>query len=279
MLAIKSFLKLILYQPLFNALILLVWLTPGHNIAWAIIVLTLLIRIILLPSSLKQVRQQKRMRDLGPEIAALQEKYKGDKQKQAKELMDFYKRNDINPLGSCLPLLIQLPILIILYYVFRAGLDSSRFDLLYSFTPRPDFIKTVFLGINLSQPEKFVLPIIAGISQFWQTKQIMPITAPKKGEEMQAMVSKQMLYLMPIFTILIAGRLPAALPLYWVITNAFTIVQQWWVFRQPGENPKYDSLAGEGNSKQIDLKTEKKEESKTIKKHGVEVTVRKKNKR
>ncbi len=261
---VKYLLKLILYRPLFNALIFLVWLIPGHNIGWAIIILTIIIRAILIPSTIGSIRQQKKMRDLQPEIKTLQDKYKGDKQKQAQVLMDFYKQNNINPLGSCLPLLVQLPILIVLYYVFQAGLDISHFNLLYGFVPHPETIKTVFFGIELAKPERFILPVIAGVLQFIQSRQIMPQTSPKQDGEMQAMISKQMLYLMPVFTIFIAGQLPAALPLYWITTNIFAIIQQWWVFK---ENPK--------------LKTQnpKKEEKnhKTIKKGGVEVTIRRKD--
>ena len=274
MVAIKSFLKTILYKPLFNALIFLVWLVPGHNVGWAIIILTTIIRLILLPSSLSAARQQKKMRDLQPEIAELQSKYKDDKQKQAQVLMEFYKKNKVNPLGSCLPLLVQLPILIILYYVFQAGLSTQRFDLLYGFIPRPEFIKTVFLGIDLAKPNIWILPVIAGALQFIQTRQIMPPTPKKAGDkpDMQAMVSKQMLYLMPIFTIFIAGRLPAALPLYWIITNIFTIGQQWWVFSRPADgisNPQ------KGGQKSKFMKTIDKINA-TTKKHGVEITVRRK---
>ena len=110
---IKLILKDILYQPLFNALIFLVWLVPDHNIAWAIIILTVIVRLALLPSSLKAARAQIRMRDLQPELQKLQAKYKDDKQKQSQALMEFYKENKVNPLGSCLPLLAQFPILIV----------------------------------------------------------------------------------------------------------------------------------------------------------------------
>jgi len=270
MIFIKSIVKTILYQPLFNVLIFLVWLIPGHNVAWAIIILTIIIRIILLPSSLNATRQQKRMRDLQPKIQELQEQFKDDKQKQSQELMKFYRANKINPLGACLPLLIQLPILIILYYVFLNGLNTDRFDLLYSFTPHPETIKTVFLGIDLSKPERFVLPVIAGILQFVQGWQITPKVQPKKGQQMQTMISKQMLYLMPVFTIFIAGKLPAALPLYWIITTAFAIVQQWWVFSREKSFEPVRAIKEEA----IESKETKKEE--TFKKRGVEITVRRK---
>ncbi len=269
MASMKYIIKLILYKPLFNALIFLVWLMPYHNVGLAIIILTVIIRLILLPSSMKATRQQKRMRDLQPEISALQEKFKGDKQKQSQELMAFYKKNDVNPLGACLPLLIQLPILLVLYYVFINGLNTSRFDLLYQFTPRPEYINTWFLGLDLGKPDKFILPVIAGILQYFQSRQLTPPSSNTngKGAEMQVMISKQMMYLMPVFTVLIAGRLPAALPLYWAVTTLFAVVQQWWVFSRPSD--------GISKSK-FQISKKAKEKPATTKKHGVEVTVRKK---
>ena len=274
----KIFLKSILYYPLFNALMFLVWLIPGHNVGWAIIALTVIVRIILLPSSLNASRQQRRMQDLQPQLAALQEKYKDDKQKQAEVLAAFYKDNKINPLGSCLPLLIQLPILIILYYVFRNGLDTSRFSLLYSWVPRPEFIQTMFFGMDLSTvPNKlaktvdfaikakyWVLPVIAGALQFYQGYQMTPKVKPGETPEMAQMISKQMLYLMPVFTIFIAGNFAAALPLYWIITTLFAIGQQWWIIR---ETPSDGSITVEKVTKIQKL------EQKSAK-NGVEVTVR-----
>lgn len=264
MLFLKSVLKTILYKPLFNALIFLVWLIPGHNVGLAIIVLTIIVRFILLPSSLKATRQQKRMQELQPEIQALQAKYKNDRQKQSQELMAFYRRHKVNPLGSCLPLLIQLPILIILYYVFINGLSTARFDLLYSFTPRPELMQTIFLGLDLTKPDRFILPVLAGILQFIQGWQITPKIKPQEGQEMAAMMSKQMLYLMPLFTVLIAGRFPAALPLYWATTTAFAVVQQWYVLKEnsnlKSQNPKLRNTI----------------DNKTVKTRGVEVTVRRK---
>jgi YidC/Oxa1 family membrane protein insertase len=208
------------------------------------------------------------MRDLQPQIAEIQARNKDDKQKQSQELMAFYKDKKINPIGSCLPLLIQLPFLLILYYVFIHGLDMQRFDLLYRLTPRPDFINTYFLGLDLAKPDRYFLPIIAGIFQFIQARQMMPPTSntQARGADMQNMISKQMMYLMPIFTVIIAMRLPAALPLYWIITTLFAIGQQWWVFRQNGESLKLKTQS---------LKVIGKTPDKIIK-HGVELTVRRK---
>jgi len=272
MASVKYVLKLILYQPLFNALIFLVWLIPGHNVAFAIIVLTVIIRLILVPSSLKASRAQIRMRDLQPEIQKIQAKYKDDKQKQSQALMEFYKVNKINPLGSCLPLLIQFPILIVLYYVFINGLNTSHFDLLYSFVPRPEVINTMFLGLDLAQPDRWILPVIAGVLQYFQSRQLMPPTN-KGTQDTQAMISKQMMYMMPLFTVIIAGRLPAALPLYWIITTIFGIAQQWYAMK---ESPKEIITTLEEEKTPEDYQAKKIEEKEVVKKHGVEVTVRKK---
>lgn len=259
----KAFLKLILYRPLFNALMILVFIIPGHSVGWAIIALTVVIRLILLPSSINALRQQKRMQDLQPEIQALQAKYKDDRTKLAEAMTSFYREHKVNPLGSCLPLLIQLPILFMLYYVFMNGLSTSRFDLLYDWMPRPDTIQTLFFGLDLSKPDRWILPLIAGALQFVQAWQITPKTKPGEGQQMAQMMSKQMMYLMPVFTIYIAGRLPAALPLYWIVTTLFAIGQQWYVYR--------------GKISNVKLQISNKKKEKTTLKHGVEITVRKKH--
>lgn len=243
---IKAFFKTILYKPLYNALIFLVWLIPDHSVGWAIIILTIIIRLLLLPSSAKSIKIQKKMRQLQPELDKIKEKYKEDKQAQAQAMMQFYSQNKVNPLGSCLPLLIQLPVLIILYYVFTVGLDTSRFDLLYQFTPRPEFVNAMFLGVNLSKSSLY-LAIIAGIFQFIQAKQMMPKSKPKAQKteknqdnmaELQNILTGQMTYMMPVFTVVIAMKLPSALPLYWIITTVFAIVQQWFILKSRNEEVK-----------------------------------------
>ena len=131
------------------------------------------------------------------------------------------------------------------------------------------FINTNFFGINLAQTDRFILPVIAGILQFIQGWQMTPKAKPGEKQEMSAMVSKQMLYLMPVFTVFIAGRLPAALPLYWIITTAFSVVQQWWVLKEsPNDKIQKPKLMKENT---INSKNEKK-----MVKRGVEITVRRK---
>lgn len=251
MASIKVFIKTILYQPLFNALIFLVWLMPNHSVGLAIIVLTIVLRIILMPSSAKSITAQKQMQELQPEIEKVKEKYKDNREAQSKAMMDLYKQNKINPLGGCLPLLIQLPILIILYYVFRNGLDTSHFNLLYSFTPKPDYMNSTFLWINLTKPSIY-LAILAGLLQFWQTKQLMPkkpavqAKTGDKASQLQNMLSGQFTYIMPVFTVMIAMSLPAALSLYWSVTSLFSVAQQWWFIKKPPVRADVEITVKEG---------------------------------
>lgn len=232
---IKDIFKVILYKPLYNILIFLAWLVPGHNIGWAIIILTILIRLLFVPSSIKTLISQQKIQKLQPELEKIKEKYKDDKAGQTKAMMAFYSQHKVNPLSSCLPLIVQMVILVILYRVFLVGLDASRFgDLLYGFVPRPEYIKTVFLWFDLTKPDPWILPAMAAGLQFlqaWQMKPKQP--AKKEGEpDFASMFSKQMIYMMPVMTLLIGHRLQAALVLYWVITTAFMVVQQWLVVRR-----------------------------------------------
>lgn len=241
MASIKSFFKTILYKPLFNILVFLVWAIPGHDVGTAIIILTVLIRVLLMPATANSIKAQKKLKDLQPEIDKIKEKHKDNQQAQAKATMDFYQANKINPFSSCLPLLIQLPILMVLYYVFQSGLSTDRFaDLLYGFTPRPQFVDTFFWGMDISKSNIY-LAIITGLLQFWQTKQMTPSEPAKKDDKQNAFQSalgKQMLYVMPIFTIFIAMKLPAALPLYWSVTTLFMIVQQHYLLKDGKSDKK-----------------------------------------
>ena len=225
----------ILYQPLFNALVFLYEYLPGHDFGVAVIVLTVVIRLILYPLMIKSIRSQKILSELQPKIQEIQQKYKNDKEKQTKEMMALYQKEKINPFGGCLPLLVQLPILIALYRVFWKGLQPGAMSLLYSFVPNPGAIDPTFLGIiNLGQGN-VALAIVAGITQFIQSKMLMPKNKKKEqgqGQKSQfsEMMQKQMLYFFPIFTVLILLRLPSAIAVYWIVTALFSIGQQYLVF-------------------------------------------------
>jgi YidC/Oxa1 family membrane protein insertase len=300
-----SLLKTIIYYPLYNLLIFLAWLVPGHSLGWAIILMTLIIRLILLSPSIKAARAQVRMQMLQPEMARIKKEIK-DQQEQGKALMALYKKEGVSPFGSCLPLLIQLPIIFILYRVFlninRYGLN---FENLYSFTPHMNSVNSFFFGLNLAKPELWVLPILAGASQFILSKMMLPPvpkiqssgdSKPDMGDTM-AMANKQMVYIFPLITVFIARSLPAGIGIYWIITTLFGIAQQYYVIRTIKGNPEEKREAIE-DARQIesqygvdDVETEeiekpkkpdmvtkmmKKRLDKQEKKTGVEVVIRKK---
>jgi len=228
----KALVFTVLYQPLFNLLILFAWIFGG-NIAAAIILLTVLIRFILLPTSIKATRVQQHLKALQPEIERLRAEHKGDPKAQNEALLAFYRTHKVNPFSSCLPLLLQMPFLIVMFYVFRNGLDTNQFSVLYAFTPRPEVLSTNFFGIDLAKPDLWILPILTGVVQFIQSRQLQMSTKtdkPKAGD-MQQMLSMQMMYIFPLLTVIISRSLPAALPLYWFVTTLFMIIQQAFIMR------------------------------------------------
>ncbi len=228
----------ILYRPLLNALVLLYQHLPGHDFGVAVIVLTMAIRVLLYPSMVKSIKSQKALTELQPKIQEIQKKLKDNKEKQAREIMELYRKEKINPLGGLLPLLIQLPILIALYQVFWKGLRPGAMDSLYGFISNPGAINPDFLGlINLGQPS-LGLAFLAGIAQFFQSKMLTPQRKHGGGPKDQAsqfsdMAQKQMLYFFPVFTVLILWKLPSAIGLYWVVSSLFSIGQQYFIIKTP----------------------------------------------
>src|SRR3989339_71405 len=232
----------LVFQPIYNALILLYNIIPGHDLGVAIILLTVDVRLLLYPISKKQIESQKKLQDLQPEIKKLQDKYKGDKEKQGRALMDFYKEKKVNPASGCLPLVVQIVFFIALYQAFIAGINfNSACSDLYKSVACPDSINVNFFGIlDLAKPN-IVLAIIAAAGQFIQTKMMMtknPVPA-KKGD-FSSIMTQQMLYLGPLLTLFIGMRFPAGLALYWVVNTLFAIVQQYLTMKKPEPVPAQD---------------------------------------
>lgn len=227
----------VLYQPLFNLLVFLYNTVPGNDIGIAIILLTIAIKLILLPLSNKSTKSQKALQDLQPKMDEIKKKYKDNKEEQAKALMELYKKEKINPLSSCFPLLIQLPFLIAVFQVFRNGFKEESLNMVYPFISRPESLNPVSFGVNLADPN-VVLAFLAGGAQYWQTKMLMHKKPPVKGngakdENMASMMNKQMMYMMPVLTVFIGMSLPGGLTLYWLITTLLTVAQQKIMFKKP----------------------------------------------
>ena len=236
----------LIYYPLFNLMIFFYNIVPGNDIGIAIILLTLFVRFLLYPMNTKSIKSQKKLQEIQPLMKEIQTKYKDNKEEQAKKLMELYQKHRINPLSGCLPILIQLPILIALYRVFLNGFKDESLAIVYPFIANPGHLDPMFIGlINLSETN-FPLALMAGILQFFQTKMLMGNkTKDKKDEEehkdksaedktqdfAQSMM-KQMMYILPIMTFFFAMSFPSGLALYWVVTTLFAIIQQMLIMKK-----------------------------------------------
>lgn len=257
--------NLILFEPFLNAIVFLYKYIGDLGVA--IIILTIIIRLILYLPSRSSIRSQKALQDIQPKIKELQKKYKDNKEELGRQLMKFYKDNKVNPLSSCLPLLIQLPILIGLYRAFMAVskidpqtgiLDIEQVKHLYGplkdiFTTLP--IKDSFLGLfSLSANHNIILAVLAAGFQFWQSKMLMakkPVVKSEgsKDESITASMNKQMTYFFPLITGWFAYSFPAGLALYWVLTTILTILQQYYIFRKSSKKQELKTDIKNGNTK------------------------------
>jgi YidC/Oxa1 family membrane protein insertase len=246
-----SFLMTVFYKPIYNILVFITEVLPGH-------ILTLAIRFLLLSPSQKALKSQRAMQKIQPEIDALKKKYKGQQEKIAQETMSLFKKHRVSPLNSCLPILIQFPILIGLFYVVRDGLSPYDTHLLYDFLVHADLslYQVNFLGVlDLSKVNYTWLPLLVGLLQFCQMKLTFAkstskgkskvvdidkdgkvVAAKKKNEEDKTpdpmkMMSKTMVYFLPIMIAFMTASLPAGVGLYWGVTTSFGIIQQLFVNR------------------------------------------------
>jgi YidC/Oxa1 family membrane protein insertase len=225
--------KAIFYTPLYNALVYITDLIPGHHLVLAIVILTLIVKIVLFPISKKAVITQMKVKLLEPELKEINEKYKGDRQALAQKTLEIYRKNQLNPFSTLLLVIIQLPIFISLAIMFsKNALATVDMTLLYSFVHAPDFINQVFLVFNTSE-KSIILGAIAGILQFIQIRISLP--AMKKREEgakpnfkddLARSMNTQMRFVMPVIVFVASLGFTAAMSVYWIISTAFTIAQE-----------------------------------------------------
>ena len=219
----------VLYNPLVNVLAFLVSIIPGGDVGIAIIILTILVKIALFPLSQRSIENQAKMNLLAPELKKIKTS-RANKEEQAKETMALYKKHKTNPFSGCLLVLIQLPIIFALYYVFYKGI---KFDggLLYSFIHVPENINMNFLGLLDIGQKSLILAILAGISQFFQAYFMpKPAASLQKSGSFQESFTKsmgmQMKYIFPFIVAFIAYSVSGAVALYWITNNVFAIGQQ-----------------------------------------------------
>lgn len=251
-----------IFNPVFQALfILLVWLeqTTG-DVGIAIIVMTLIVRAALIPLFRRQIVSMKRTQLIQPELRELQKRYKGDRARFSQAQMELYKERGVNPASGCLPMLLQLPLLLIIYQVISQGLTNPDPTAMLSvlgfqvvdvqcvnglgtagYDPYVPCIDTTvaWLGnMDVSKPQVlFALPLIGGFSvlafvaailQLVQSRMTMPPADPA-FQDQNSKMQRQLVLFLPLISILYGGFLPAGLFIYWIVTTVFGIVQQYLI--------------------------------------------------
>lgn len=230
---IGSFFNTVLFNPLLNGLIFLYNTVAFGDFGVAIIILTIIIRLILFPVFQKSTRHQKQMQELQPKLKKLQDQHKGDKAKQAEAMMAFYKEHKVSPFSGFLLLLVQIPILIALYQVFSKSLTDGFTSSLYSFISTPEHLDYSFLGlINLAE-KNIIIVILAATAQYFQAKLSLPKKAPGENLTTTERMGRNMVFIGPLLTGFILLRLPSALGLFWIVGSLFSIVQQIIINKEP----------------------------------------------
>ena len=228
---------ILLYKPLLNALAFLVSIIPGADVGVAVVILTILVKILLFPLSQKSIESQAEMNILAPEIKKIKESG-ASKEEQAKQTFELYKKHNTNPFSGCLLVLVQIPIIFALYYVFLKGINFKS-ELLYSFIHAPAHANMFFLGIIDISVKSLPLAILAGVSQYLQAH-FMPKPATSGNtsgsvsfsESFAKSMQMQMKYVFPFVVAFIAYSISGAVALYWITSNLFMVGQQIYVKKE-----------------------------------------------
>lgn len=224
-------------EPLYNALVALFTVLPFADAGLAIIIITILVRLILYPLSKKAVTAQVEMQRIAPELERIKEKYKDNQEEQAKRTLALYKESGVNPFSGILVLLIQLPVVFALYKIFLStGFPTIDSTLLYSFVHAPAHVSAIFLGLDLTQ-RSIILAVLAAVATFFQMKLAIPPakkSADKNsfGDNLAKNMQSQMKYVFPFLVFFIAYKISGVIALYWLTTNLFTIGQEIVVRRK-----------------------------------------------
>jgi YidC/Oxa1 family membrane protein insertase len=242
-----------IFQPLidvFEAILKAIHSVVGGSWGWSIVLLTVLVRAVLLPLTLKQFHSMQRMQALQPELKAIQNKYKDDKQRQQQEVMKFYKENQVNPLASCLPLVAQLPVFISLFYMLRSSLridicpqTQLKYQLAHHIITQGSSVShahTVACGPDNGANFLFIPDLTGKASGAVLIVLILLYVGTQLGSSLLMSSSqmdktqRQIMLVLPLFFVIFIINFPAGVIVYWITTNLWTIVQQWVVKRRLG---------------------------------------------
>ncbi len=235
----------ILTQPLYNGFIFLIGIMPGGDVGLAILALTLVIRAVFYPAFAAQIRTTMGMQAIQGEIDDINKKYKDNPEEKGKQTMELFKRNKVSPFGSIVPLLIQIPIFIALYFTFfHTALPTINTALLYSFVKVPSVITIHFLGLlDLTSKSNVVMTLIVGILQFlvmhFSLGRVAKSAKNLSEEKLaaQKMQQRMMLYVLPAVIAAVSYSLPAAVGLYFAAGSLISLGQEWLIRRELVKHP------------------------------------------
>ncbi|MEX0912930.1 MAG: YidC/Oxa1 family membrane protein insertase [Candidatus Paceibacterota bacterium] len=224
------------FDPVYNGLVFFIDIIPGGDVGLAIIAITIVVKLILLPLSIKATKTQKVIKEIEPQLRKIQEENKSDREALAKATMALYKEAGINPFSSILLLFVQLPFIIALYLAVLSGggvpLPDINEDLLYFFVGVPPAVDMIFMGLVDIAAKSWPLALLAGLTQFVHAKMSLPKLEPKKPGEvsMKADFARSMdlnmRYVLPAVIAVVAYTLSASIALYFVVSNLVAIAQE-----------------------------------------------------
>ncbi len=232
---ISSLFHGLFYDPLYNLLVFIIQHVPGGDVGLATIIVTCVVKVVLFPLSKEATKTQLKMKVLEPELAKIKEQYGSNREEFGRKTLDFYRSNKLNPFASFFLILLQLPVIIALAYIFiSGGLPTIKTELLYSFIQTPAIITTLFLGLIDISGRSIILSLLAGLAQFVQIRLSVPAYTPPKdtskkasfGDDLAKSMNVQMRYVMPIFMVFISLSVSGAVALYWITGSLFTIGQE-----------------------------------------------------
>lgn len=241
---ISSIFNTVIFNPLYNGLIFLIEKLPFVDAGIVVIVFTVITKFILLPLSIKASKSQIQMKSIEKDLEDVKNKYKDNKEVLAQKTIELYKEKGINPFVGIFILIIQLPIVIGLYQVFiKSGLPEINTNILYSFVAVPEYINMMFLNIVNISDKSIILAIVAGLTTFVQIKLATDSNKPNPSaknslqNDIARAMSVQMKYIFPVIVIFISYSISAALSLYWITSNIFSIIQEVYIKKKYHKTP------------------------------------------
>jgi YidC/Oxa1 family membrane protein insertase len=236
----RQLFRSLITKPLFNLLVFFTQHLPNKSLGWGIVLLTVLVRLLLFIPNQKAMKSQRNMQKLQPKLEEVKKKFAGNQQQIAMKTMELYKTHKISPVSSCLPMLLQIPVMLGVYYIVRDGLSPHLSHLLYSFQSGINItdVNNWFLGMDLLKRNLYVLPIIVGVAQ-WIAIKLSFISKkqksggkPAKKEGMGGQMEQMnvvMQWGMPLMIAFFTRSFPAAVGIYWLTSTLFGIAQQKYV--------------------------------------------------